>query len=709
MGPRPISRAAATPAQDTSGQIQDQSLEQAGQALGQSAEQMFAERTNLARAKAANAHIDYEVAVKQATVDLAEKVQTGEVPYSQAKQQWQQTVAGIELPKIDYLDPVGQEHLKKGTQRIAYQQGVVMDKVVGVAQRDDFKDQFADNLDKLGKLAGLPGADIEDINQKADAFRPLARAAGIPEHIVDKHIQDFKDQNWLNDATQRSMEAKDSMPALNTLEHDLTAQDGYYAGKLDTDKRNIVLRSVINDRLILQNRIEHEQDKREAKAQSTLGRIDEQIASGIPATPQMWTQWEGLTKGTSVEDEFKQRVDDENKVQGVLREPVDQQVRYVQEQAQKLQSDGGTLRDHANLMRLQTAVNQNVNLMEKAPLLFAANRNGTEVAPLNLQGMDTPDGKDQVTAAIHDRMATLGALRKQYGSAIAPTPLLPQEAAQLSAQLDSSTPAAKAQMLVSLRGAFNDDTAYQAAMRQIAPRSPVTAIAGQMVGSSSPASTPVWFDHQFAPDMTTPQRILTGEALLNPTRGEQAGEEGGKGTIKTGMPMPPDGGIAGLRAEFGKAAGDLFRDRPQLADAHYAVFKAAYAALLAEKGDMKGVGDPTLEKQALQMSLGTRTKFNGDTVSVPVGMDPTRFSGLVQNAVAGAAHRANAPADWADRIRGYQLRELGSVGSGQYELVNGNAPLIRPDGKGPFIIDLKNQYLATNGARGSPEDIQRGQ
>ena len=56
-----------------------------------------------------------------------------------------------------------------------------------------------------------------------------------------------------------------------------------------------------------------------------------------------------------------------------------------------------------------------------------------------------------------------------------------------------------AEILTTLRNAFNNDDAYQAAMRQIAPRSPVTAIAGSMAGNSSPASTPVWFDKQFAP------------------------------------------------------------------------------------------------------------------------------------------------------------------------------------------------------------------
>jgi hypothetical protein len=58
--------------------------------------------------------------------------------------------------------------------------------------------------------------------------------------------------------------------------------------------------------------------------------------------------------------------------------------------------------------------------------------------------------------------------------------------------------------------------------------------------------------------------------------------------------------------------------------------------------------------------------------------------------VTDAAKTAGLPQDFADRIRGYQLRELGAVGSGRYELLNGNVP-IWPNGK-PLRIDLNAQY-----------------
>lgn len=703
-----------------------------GQGLAQNAQQSAQleqrQKVNFARSQASTALIDHELAVKTQTDNIRQQVASGQLPWDQAAPAFDKWSSSQETPAISNLDPMGQEMLNRGMKRNLLSGTTQIQGIATQGRKQAFADNFGSTLDTLGKLAGMPQADIQGINNQIDAYRPQALEAGIPAATVDKAIQDFKDKNWLNQATQRSMEAKESMPALQQLQHDLTAQDGFYAGRLDTDKRNMVLRSVENDQIILQNRIEHEQDKREAKAQSAVGRMDEQISSGIPATPDMWDNWDRQTRGTSFADDFKQRMKDEGTVQSVLREPIAQQQDYVQQRTAQLEQQGGTLRDKANLIRLQTAVNQNVNLMQKAPLLFGANRNGTDVAPLDFSALEpndpakaivaaagaapsAADGKATFQSQIADRMATLKALRTQYGSSIPPLPLLPQEAATLSSRLQAGTSQEQTQMLVALRGATGDDQAYQSIMRQIAPHSPVTAIAGSMVGSSAPAATPTWFSQDYAPKIADVNHVLRGEALLNPAsagKAAQGDQESGKGALKGGMPMPPDEDTQvhgpGLRSQFGRAAGDVFRDRPELADAYYSVFKDAYASLLAEKGDMKGVGDPRIRDQALKIALGNTQQFNGQTVSVPAGMDPGQFPALVKNAVAQTAQQLNAPADWANRIDGYQLREIGGLGSGHYLLTNGNTPLVRPDGKGLFTVDMRDQYLAARGLhRGVPD------
>lgn len=700
LGPRPVTSVAAAPAVDQSGEIQAQSVSQLGNTLGEVAAQQGERRMLLARAKAANAHVDYEVAVKQATDDLADQVKTGQVPYQQAKQQWQDTVSNIQLPKIDYLDPVGQEHLKKGTQRIAFTQGIVMDKVVQGAEQDDFKDQFTDNLDSLGKLAGMPGADIDSINAKADAFKPLARAAGIPEHVVDKHIQDFKDQNWFNNAQQVAISSKDSMPDLKQLEHDLSDEDGFYAGKIDTNKRNIVLRSVVNDRLILENRIEHEQEKREAKAVGVMNQINTQIASGIPATPTMWTAWQAQVKGTQMAEPFQQAQGDENQVQDVLRKPIDQQIKYVQDKQADLDANGGPVRAQANLNRLQVAVTKNVNLMRTEPLLFSTNRNGEQIPPLDFTQIGTADGQQQLGSQMSDRMATLQALRKQYGSQIQMRPLLPQETQQLASALDQAKPQDRLQMLTTLHNAIGDDRAYQAALAQVAPSRPVLATAGTMLSHSLPAQVPVWFDAQQASKPQDIQRVIEGESFLNPP----VGEKPEKGGLRSTVMMPPTEDTqksAGLLGQFSRAAGNLFQNRPQLQNLYFDIYKSAYAGIIGHSGDMSGVLNTQASKQALQIALGNTADFNGQRVSVPSGMDPSRFKGLVNNAVASLAPTK----DWADRLSGYGLVEKEGVGDGVYQLTLGNQIVKYPDGR-DFSIDLRNQYLPAV-AHGSPADDKR--
>jgi hypothetical protein len=677
---------------DESGEILARAGEGLGGTLERIGDEQYAQKVNYARAQASNALLDHEIAVKNTTEQLRQDISDGKVPWDQASEQYQTQVAKIETPQIDNLDPVGQENFERGIKRNVLGGAVQVDGLARAGRKQSFIDQFQAAQDKLGKLAGMPDADVAGVNSQIDSYRPMALEAGIPANVVDKSIQDFKDKNWFNQAVQRSMEAKDAPDALEKLRKDLSDPDGYYQGKLDTDKRNAVLRSVINDQLILQNRMDREADKREAKAQQAIGRMDEQISSGVTATADMWANWESVTKGTSAEEDFKQRMKDEDQVQQVLRQPVDQQQAFVEKKAADLMTNGGSLKDRANLIRLQTAVNQNVNLLQKAPLLFASNRDGVDPHPIDFQGLSTPEGQQQVTAAIADRMATLKSLQKQYGSSVQMLPLLPGEAATLAGHLQNATAANKVGMLSQLRNTMNDDAAYQATMRQIAPHSPVTALAGTMVGHSSPAATPMWFDKRFAPTEEDAAHMLSGEALLNPNKGTSEQQE--KGELKSAVPMPPDGtnNQPGLRNQFMLQARDLFRDRPQLGEAYYAAFKAADAGLRAEVGDLKGEPNPQIERQALKIALGNTIDFNGARVKVPDGMDSTKFKGYVDSAVAAAVKSAGGGPDWADRMQGYRLYEQ-EIGSGRYTLMDGKIPFVRPDGKGPLSIDLHQQYL----------------
>lgn len=322
----------------------------------------------------------------------------------------------------------------------------------------------------------------------------------------------------------------------------------------------------------------------------------------------------------------------------------------------------------------------------------------------NKLGSNTIDFSDPKAMGqeINARLASLPQLSTQMGGYV--PPLSKAEASQLSQSLERQTPADRLRSLATLSTSIGDDKGFQEVMRQVLPGSPVTAIVGSQVSASQPVKPPVWFDGRFASNPSDQTHILHGEQLLNP-------KEGPEGKAVKAFPMPPDGGVAGLREQFSSATGDVFRGRPDLGEAYFSAFKSAYASLLSEKGDMSGVGNSKLRDQAMTIAIGNLTKFHGDQVSVPTGMDPSRFESIFDRAVSARATQLGAPADWADRIDGYKAREVGGLGSGRYQLMNGNMPLLRPDGKGTFEVDLHDQFTAGPQHQvqpvGSPQDQTR--
>lgn len=674
------------------------------------------QQVNLARAQSANAALDHQIAVETTAQQIDNDVQSGKIKYTDARQAFDDQAAKIQPAQIPNLDPVGQENYDKAIKRNVATVGFKVDTMVAGAQRQDYKDQFTGNLNRLGKLSTMPGADIDGLNRQADSFAPLAIAAGVPRVQVDTMLQNFKDANWFNQGTERIMAAKDSLPGLKQIQTDLTAEDGFYQGKLDPQKRNELLHQVQSNQQILENRYAMLENKREARAAHTMNLIDQQISTGLPLPPSAWAEAGTVVKGTSYESEFNEAIKGEAEVQDVLRRPIAEQQSYLQQKTEELQQGTKTgdvaslLRSRANLVRLATAVDQNVKLMQNTPLLYAAGRAGVDIQPLDFSKMQSPDGQAAIGKEIADRMSTISALRAQNGPQVGVKPLLPQEAGLLTNALQTAPVAQRASLLVGLRQAINNDTAYQAAMLQIAPHSPVTSIAGQMVGENAPSSTPLWFDPAYAPKIQDVQRVLGGEALLNPTAAGGK-EAAANAEPKSRVALPPETGPAGLRALYGQAAADLFKNRPDLGEDYYSVFKNVYASMLSDAGNFKGQPDHDALKESLRVSLGTdrQVSYNGNTFVVPAGMDPSRFKGLLESAVATTAQALKAPADWKQRMAGYQLEEVGGLGSGRYILMNGNARLVAPDGKGYFpVIDLHDQYLASRGARAAAGAVPRG-
>ncbi|KAK6697315.1 hypothetical protein SNK04_014233 [Fusarium graminearum] len=345
----------------------------------------------LARAKALNAQLDYEMAVQDATLQTEDSLATGGLDHRQAGQEYSSKVEQIQRPSIEGLAPDDQLAYERGTQRAAHAGQMKVQRAVQTAQRADLRNQVTAGLDKLGKIAGMPGADIDAVNLRADELvGGLGRSSGLDDAASGKLLQDFKDRNWTTHATQQAIFNREDPAGLAKLEHDLSAADGFYANKLDPEKRNALLSQVVTRQQTLLDRAERAQDRLDAKGQRVIDQIDRQIASGVPATPDMWAKWADTVKGTSTAVEFQERVEQEKVVQGVLRLGPDQQQAFVQQEEAKLLSAGGTVAQKANLDRLKNAVEANQKQLLDAPLLYNAAREGGEVEPLKFASLASP-------------------------------------------------------------------------------------------------------------------------------------------------------------------------------------------------------------------------------------------------------------------------------------------------------------------------------
>lgn len=652
------------------------------------------ERQQLQRAKAHNAALTYQLDVEGAAQATAADIESGELDYNLADTELQKRVATIKRPQVELEDPVDVENFDYVLNEQANRANKALVPVVRMARARDGVSQVDQSFDTLGKLAGLPDANIDDINKQAAAVAANARAFGVPKDVIDLKLQNFQDRTWTNQATQRQIENQNSMPALKALEHDLTAADGLYAKKLDPEKRNVLLRSVQADQDRLIARAEAEAHRRGAKAVTAINEIDRQISTGVPATAEMWTAWQQQTRGTEFEQDFKDRVSDEQVVQEVLRRPIGEQLKLVQDRGAKLMNDGGSVREVANQTRLESAVKKNVALLQTAPLLFNANRSGEKPDPIDFSTAGEPAGNAAIADQLRQRTIAIQGMRAQYGAQVPLRPLLPQEASQLGGALDSATPARAADMFATLRGAVGDDKTFRGIMAQIAPDSPVRAVAGILASKQRELTLQRnWIaDDVVANARDAATAILEGDAILNKSKAAKQGD----GKPDRALFMPGDNE---LQQEFADAVGDAFTDRPGAADIAWQAVKAYYAGKAAQTGRIAQNAadvDSKIVREAVKATLGNSVDYNGrGSVFAPWGMSEDGFDDAVAAQFAAEAKRrgvmTTASRNQPARVLGLE-EQFGELGLRQrsensYVVVAGRGVVTGADG-GPLVITV---------------------
>ncbi|HET7663894.1 MAG TPA: hypothetical protein VFK31_09675 [Rhodanobacteraceae bacterium] len=645
-------------------------VEEQAQAQAQAEAKQKAEDLAMARADASHALLQYELHTQQAAKDISDQIASGQLSYKDAGDAWDKALKAIPTPQPTGLPPPLAKAFGDGLLKQSVMGRRTVDAAVTGARQAHFQAQFDAVLDTQLKLAGMPNSDPAAIIAKAEAYIPLARLAGWNEAQVDTKMQAFKDALWTGQAVQRANMGRNSISTLRDLAHDLTDKDGAYAGKLDANKRNAILLQVTNRISALRSRAENAQNRADAHGAQAINQIDRQIASGIPATPEMWTQWAAMTKGTASAAAFRQRLQEEKQVQNVLRMPPDKQAQFIQQKEAELMK-GGSVQEAADVARLKRAVAANLKQLQTNPLLFNQARMGDAVKPLDLSLLETPDDTQAITDNLQDRAATIKAIRAHYGDQVPAHLLLPQEVQALQGVLQHATPEQKTALFATIHDVAGSDEIYGDLMKQLAPHDPTLAYAGML---AQRPETMTLETHWFGPDDTVDSRrvattMVQGQAIL-----------AGKGDKAYKAPSDKD-----FRAQFDGKTHGLFAGRPDAARVAMQAVKAYYVGKASEDGDTSGEIDTTRLDYAIHAALGTVVDVNGNgKVLAPWGMDEDHFLDAAHQAFDQAVKADGLSADVADRWDDFGLVQRGD---GTYYVVQGRNFL---QGKnGPVVIDVK--------------------
>lgn len=613
----------------------------------------------LARVKASNALIDRESQIKTIATDLDEQIRVGKLTYDKAPEAYNAAVSKLDPLQLPGLDQAQQGEVGNSLKRMQIGGLDSVNASVAKGRILSAQSDLTSRMDMLGKDAAMPGANVDQINARMDAEDiDTAGHLAFGEAWTSKK-QEFKDGNWTTHATQRVIGSRENLGSLQQVEHDLTAEDGFYAKKLDPEKRNQLLNTVSGRIFQVKEHQQRQAEMREMKAERALSQMDQQAASGVPPTPADQQRWKSLTAGTSVAGEYGQRIQEMNQVQGLLRQPPAVAQQFIDQQRQQMQANGGSVTQQANLNRLQSAVDNNIKLMRENPLSFNAMRTGTDVAPLDVSGITTQEGQQKLGEQIADRFDVVNSVRKAYGPEVNRNPWKQEEVTMLSALFKQADDSTKLQLFGAIAGSAPSGADYAAAIKPISGDDPIATLAGmaQFRGLKGADGTDV------------PRTLLAGAKVL---------------TDKS-VPLPKD---KFFRDAFDEHAGaSLVPGTPQREQA-YLAFKSLYAGTAAAKGLKYDEGDDLDKKTstaAFDMATGGVAERAGAKVIKPYGMTDDAFNKSVDMQIEGMAKASKIPVSQLEDMP--MMPVPGKEGS--YYLLNAGRVQIDPDTQQPIMVIVK--------------------
>ncbi|MGH8387634.1 MAG: hypothetical protein ACRESJ_19460 [Pseudomonas sp.] len=631
-------------------------------------DQQTKEDRALSRVKASNALIDRESQVKTIATDLDEQMRTGKLSYDKSEEAYNTAVSKLPALETPGLDEAAQGEIGNSLKRI---QIGGLDRVREASAKGRIASAQSDlvaRMDMLGKDAAMPGANVDQINARMDAEDiDVAGRLAFGEAWTSKK-QEFKDSNWTTHATQRVIESRENLGSLQQVEHDLTAEDGFYAKKLDPEKRNQLLNTVSGRIFQVKEHQQRQAEMREMKAERILTQMDRQAATGIPPTPADQQRWKAGLSGTSAAGEYNTRIGEMNEVQNLLRQPIAVQQQYVDQKRLQMTKTGASVSEQANVTRLQTAIDNNTKLLRDNPLTFNAMRTGVDVEPLDVSSITTPAGQAKLGEQIAHRFDVVNSVRKAYGPEVARSPWKPEEQQMLSSLLTQADDGTKLQLLGAIAAASPTGSDYAAAIKPLAADQPITVLAGM-----------AQFRNLKGEDGTNvPQTLLAGSKVL----------------ADKSTPMPKDNLF---REAFDEHVGNALTPGTPQREQAYLAYKSLYAGMAGPKGVKHDGAQPEIDsdlaEQAVALATGGIAERGGAKVVKPYGMSDKAFGKTVDIELVGLAQRSKLP---IGQLEDMPLSPVPGK-EGSYYLLNAGRVQLDPATNEPMVVSV----------RGTPPSIRK--
>ncbi|RQU47831.1 hypothetical protein DF147_09360 [Burkholderia cenocepacia] len=420
-------------------------------------------------------------------------------------------------------------------------------------------------LDTSGKRNALEPANIERTLSTVDDIYPqMAASAGIPIPVAQKRLQDWKDAQWTDHAQNAAIMARSNgdLPALTKLEKDLTSPDGYYAGKLDANKRNQVLSTVVSNRLSLENQLESEKRAQYNEAVTTFNQGQKLVDDGSKFSPEFTQDLLAKTRGTDLEARAQTLVKLAAEGAGFSTMSLAQMRATVHADQSRAKTYGTDPDTEAVVRQREKTLTAAEDGYKTAPWETALKLGGIDhIPPIDTSGLT------QLASSLAARAQLAPVVEDKAGRRV--SLLTPDEARSVLQTVDALPTNTKAQALALLGRSMGNAARINDLAEQWKDKSPAAALA-MKAGAADPSGGPLMMQS----GMPVAQYILDGQDALS-----------------NKLVKVDPAAATGMQATIAKQIGEDVLPTQQLDDARRTAYFAAVASARTNGRDMPNSTD----------------------------------------------------------------------------------------------------------------------